>query len=261
MEPEGLLIDGARKAAVAARELWWRARPPQARGELPLARVKRRLELVVGALYGETPVILPSDPPPRPTWLARVLGRAPRHLSPRSAQASTDGSSVWLPRAIETGDDEGAALATYRLLALEQVARAARGSPPPPRAIGSSTISTRSRRPRRWIGSWPAIRWARGRPARGPRTRAARAALARAADGAGAPRRAAGPGDALGESRDAAARGPRHGDARGVTPLGARRRGAAAPHSHALSRRGDRPALGPAACRAAVGERSAGGTR
>ena len=129
MEPEGLLIDGARKAAVAARELWWRARPPQARGELPLARVKRRLELVVVALYGQTPVILPSDPPPRPTWLARVLGRAPRHLSTRSAQASTDGSSVWLPRAIETGDDEGAALATYRLLALEQVARAARGMP------------------------------------------------------------------------------------------------------------------------------------
>jgi nitric oxide reductase NorD protein len=129
VEPEGLLIDGARKAAVAARELWWRARPPQARGELPLARVKRRLELVVVALYGQTPVILPSDPPPRPTWLARVLGRAPRHLSTRSAQASTDGSSVWLPRAIATGDDEGAALATYRLLALEQVARAARGMP------------------------------------------------------------------------------------------------------------------------------------
>jgi nitric oxide reductase NorD protein len=129
VEPEGLLIEGARKAVVAARELWWRARPPQARGELPLARVKRRLELVVGALCGQTPVILASDPPPRPTWLARMFGRAPPHLSPRTPQASTDGASVWLPRAIETGDDEGAALATYRLLALEQVARATRGTP------------------------------------------------------------------------------------------------------------------------------------
>ena len=128
MEPEGLLIDGARKAAVAVRELWWRARPPQARGELPLARVKRRLELVVGALYGDIPAILPSDPPPRPTWLARVFGRAPRHLSARIAHPFTDGFSVWLPRAIETGD-EGAAVATYRLLALEQVARAVRGTP------------------------------------------------------------------------------------------------------------------------------------
>jgi nitric oxide reductase NorD protein len=130
VEPEGLLIDGARKAAVAVRELWWRARPPPARGALPLARVRRRLELVAAALYGDIPAILPSDPPPRPTWLARVFGRAPGHLSARTAQASTDGASVWLPRAVETGDDdERVALATYRLLALEQVARAARGTP------------------------------------------------------------------------------------------------------------------------------------
>ncbi|RPH73921.1 MAG: hypothetical protein EHM88_23510, partial [Candidatus Rokuibacteriota bacterium] len=130
MEPEGLLIDGARRASVAVRELWWRARPPQARGELPLARVKRRLELVVGALYGDTPPILPSDPPPRPTWLARVFGRAPGHLLSPAAPAGTDGASVWLPRAVEIGhDDESAAVAAYRLLALEQVARAARGTP------------------------------------------------------------------------------------------------------------------------------------
>ena len=130
MEPEGLLIDAARRAAVAARELWWRARPPRVRGELPLARVKRRLELVTGALYGAAPAILPSDPPPRPTWLARVFGRAPGHLSARVAQASTDGASVWLPRTLEVGEnDERAAVATYRLLALEQVARAARGTP------------------------------------------------------------------------------------------------------------------------------------
>jgi nitric oxide reductase NorD protein len=130
VEPEGLLIDGARRAAVAVRELWWRARPPQARGALPLARVKRRLELVAGALYGDTPPILPSDPPPRPTWLARVFGRAPGHLLSPAAQASTDGASVWLPRAVDIGhDDESAAVAAYRLLALEQVARAARGTP------------------------------------------------------------------------------------------------------------------------------------
>jgi nitric oxide reductase NorD protein len=130
VEPEGLLIDGARKVTVATRELWWRARPPRGRHELPLARVKRRLELVAGALYGDIPSILPSDPPPRPTWLARVLGRAPGHLSARTAPPGTDGASVWLPRAIETGaDDEQAAVATYRLLALEQMARAARGTP------------------------------------------------------------------------------------------------------------------------------------
>lgn len=129
MEPEGLLIDGARRAAVAARELWWRARPPRAPGKLPLVRVKRRLELVTGALYADAPVIVPSDPPPRPTWLARVFGRAPGHLIARGAEASTDGASVWLPRALDIDDDESAAVATYRLLALEQVARAVRGTP------------------------------------------------------------------------------------------------------------------------------------
>jgi nitric oxide reductase NorD protein len=130
VEPEGLLIDGAQRAAVAARELWWRVRPSPARGEVPLARVKRRLEIVIGALCGEIPTILPSDPPPRATWLARALGRAPDHLSPRTAQASTDGVSVWLPRVLETVDgDDTAAVTRYRLLALEQVGRAARGTP------------------------------------------------------------------------------------------------------------------------------------
>jgi nitric oxide reductase NorD protein len=128
VEPEGLLIDGARRAAVAARELWWRARPPRARAELPLARVRRRLELVAAALYGDTPAMLPSDPAPRPTWLARALGRAPGHLAPRAAQAFTDGTSVWLPRALAIQGSEETAIATYRLLALEQVARAARGT-------------------------------------------------------------------------------------------------------------------------------------
>jgi nitric oxide reductase NorD protein len=128
VEPEGLIIDGARKAALAARELWWRARPPRARHELPLARVLRRLELVTGALCGTVPAILPSDPPPRPTWLARAFGHAAAHLAPRTAPACTDGTSVWLPRVLATDGDERAATAAYRLLALEQAARVARGS-------------------------------------------------------------------------------------------------------------------------------------
>jgi nitric oxide reductase NorD protein len=127
-EPEGLLIEGARRAAVAARELWWRARSPATRGELPLSHVKQRLELFAAALYGAVPPIRPSDPPPRPTWLARVLGRAPRHLASRIARASTDGVSIWLPRAIPAGNDEASAFTRYRLLAIEQAARATRGT-------------------------------------------------------------------------------------------------------------------------------------
>jgi nitric oxide reductase NorD protein len=130
VEPEGLLTECAWRAAVAARERWWRARASPERDRLPLTRVKRRLDLVLGALYGDAPAILPSDPPPRPTWLARVMRRVPGHLSPRVAHAATDGGSVWLPRALDVdSDDEQAAITTYRLLALEQVARAVRGTP------------------------------------------------------------------------------------------------------------------------------------
>jgi nitric oxide reductase NorD protein len=126
-DPEGLLAEGARRAAVAVRELWWRARPPEARPALPLARVKRRLELVVTALFAAAPPIVPADPPPAPTWLARLLGRAPRRDA-RIALASTDGACLRLPRAIETGDPDATA-DTYRLLAIEQAARACRGTP------------------------------------------------------------------------------------------------------------------------------------
>jgi nitric oxide reductase NorD protein len=128
-EPEGLLAEGARRATVAVRELWWRARPPEARPELALSHVKRRLELLVAALFGGSPSILPADPPPPPTWLARLLGRAPDHLLARAAPASTDGTGIWLPRQMWAGDDPGPALARYRLLAVEQVARLARGTP------------------------------------------------------------------------------------------------------------------------------------
>jgi nitric oxide reductase NorD protein len=124
-EPEALLADGAQRAAVAVRELWRRARPARS-GERALADVRRRLDLFLAALYEDPPAIVASDPPPAPTWLARAFGRAPRHLVERTALAATDGASIRLPRTLPGGD--GADI-TYRLLAVEQAARAARGTP------------------------------------------------------------------------------------------------------------------------------------
>jgi nitric oxide reductase NorD protein len=126
-EPEGLLIEGARVAAAGARDLWWRIRPPDEPPVLPLGRVCRRLELLLSALHGQTVPILAADPDPRPTWLARLLGRAPRHLAPAEALPATDGELVWLPRVLDAREGEGAALDQYRLLAVEQAVRAARG--------------------------------------------------------------------------------------------------------------------------------------
>src|SRR6185295_5380289 len=117
-EPEGLIIEGARLATAGARDLWWRVRPRDEPPVLALARVRARLELLLHALHGEALPILPADPEPRPTWLARVLGRAPRHLASAGALAATDGARLWLPRALDAGAGEGPALDRYRLLAV-----------------------------------------------------------------------------------------------------------------------------------------------
>ena len=126
-EPEGLLIEGARIAASRARDLWWRMHPPAQAPRLALERVRPRLELLLHALHGTVLPIVPADPDPPPTWLARFFGRAPRYLMPGEALAATDGDRVWLPRALDARSGEEAALEWYRLLAIEQAARAAHG--------------------------------------------------------------------------------------------------------------------------------------
>jgi len=126
-EPEGLLIDGARIAVAGARDLWWRVRPATEPPVLVLDRVRHRLELLLSALNGWGIRILPADAEPAPTWLAVLLGRAPRHLVPAGALAATDGQTVWLPRSLDARDGEPTALDRFRLLAIEQAARATRG--------------------------------------------------------------------------------------------------------------------------------------
>lgn len=127
-EPEGLVIEGARLAAAAARDLWRRGAPPAERARLPLARIRQRLELFLAAFYADPPAILPADPPPAPVWLARLLGRAPRHLARYTAAAATDGVRIWLPRDLDAAEGESGAVAMYRLLAVEQAARVTRGT-------------------------------------------------------------------------------------------------------------------------------------
>jgi nitric oxide reductase NorD protein len=126
-EPEGLIIEGARIAVTGARDLWWRVRPPAAPPVLALGLVRRRLELLLHAVCGEPLAIYPSDDEPAPTWLARVLGRAPRHLLARAAAAGTDGRHIWLPRILPATDGHAAAMDRYRLLAVEQTTRLTRG--------------------------------------------------------------------------------------------------------------------------------------
>ena len=124
-EPEDLIAEGALLATRAARQLW--ARRAGADPGPGLAELRRRLELFVVALFPDSPGIGPADPPPAPTLLARLAGRAPRR-SGADALASTDGRRIRLPRRLEAVPSPGVA-ARYRLLALAQAARAARGTP------------------------------------------------------------------------------------------------------------------------------------
>lgn len=172
-EPEGLLIEGARVAVAGARDLWWRVRPVAAAPELALGQVRQRLELFLSALYDERVPILPADPEPAPTWLARLLGRAPRYLTTVGALAGTDGRHVWLPRALDARDGEAAALGRYRLLAVEQAARIGRGF-----ARAHPRDAARIERDLYWAAAAAAVdhRLARDLPGLAPGLRAARGA-------------------------------------------------------------------------------------
>jgi nitric oxide reductase NorD protein len=128
-EPEEVILDGAHHATTFAAALWRRryARAPEPL--LHLAEVKQRLELFTGAMFRAAPPIGVAEPPAIPHWMARLALRTPGHLVERRARASTDGERIRLPAALGAADGSGAAFARYRLLAVQQAARAERGTP------------------------------------------------------------------------------------------------------------------------------------
>lgn len=90
--------------------------------------VRRRLELLVTAVYDRPIPIATAEPHRRgrvSLW-ERLLG--PRHLTPHAVLPSTDGERIQLPREIGAGDEESA-LTSYRLLAMQQAERIVRGTP------------------------------------------------------------------------------------------------------------------------------------
>lgn len=126
-EPEDVILEGAHFATTFIGDLWRRHMPQQ---PVPgLTDVQQRLELFVGALFGEALPIAVAEPPDVPTWLARLARPIPRHLDDRRAQASTDGARIRLPKTLAARADFDTTITNYRLLALEQAARAARGTP------------------------------------------------------------------------------------------------------------------------------------
>ncbi len=127
-EPEDLLAEGALAATRLARELWGR-RAAGARGERPrLTNLRRRLELLVAAVFPDAPEIGTAEAPAPLSFLTRLARRRSGPVTARSALSSTDGRRIRLPRDLDELAPDDVPL-QYRLLALEQGARAARGTP------------------------------------------------------------------------------------------------------------------------------------
>ncbi|HEY0971879.1 MAG TPA: hypothetical protein VGE02_12995, partial [Gemmatimonadales bacterium] len=125
-EPEDVLLEGAHAATTFVSRLWRRHVPGPPR--VQLGDVRQRLEVLLGAIFGEPPQIVPAEPAARPSFAGRIARRIPRHMIDEREHASTDGERIRLPRAIEARDGRDAVLALYRLLAVQQGARAARGT-------------------------------------------------------------------------------------------------------------------------------------
>src|SRR5688572_20328589 len=124
-EPEDVLLDGAHIATEYVARLW--RRHANGAPEFGLGEARRRLETLLAALYAAPLPIVPAEAPARPTLFGRLAHRMPRHLVDLRALPSTDGARIRLPPQLDASADDPAA--RYRLLAVVQAARAARGTP------------------------------------------------------------------------------------------------------------------------------------
>ena len=126
-EAEDVIVDAARHATVYMRTLWQRNRPAPTRAAptAELSALAHRLDLLIAAVFGRSFALKVAMPPPRPSVLRRIVlrGEGPQ---PRKAVPATDGTSIWLPRELSAPNSE-AGTEEYRLLALQQAARASRG--------------------------------------------------------------------------------------------------------------------------------------
>lgn len=126
-EPEDVIAEGALHATRLVRELWSRHRAGQLDPRPSLRDLKRRLELFLGAVFPDAPELGVAEPPAPRSWLARLAQRSTAHLHHEDAIAASNGERILLPadlHHIPAKDIPD----RYRLLALEQGARVARGT-------------------------------------------------------------------------------------------------------------------------------------
>lgn len=96
------------------------------RPTVQLDAVRRRLELLLAAMYGRH---IPIAPPElrRDSWWRRAVRAVSPYAQPQMMPAS-DGESLRLPSSLDATLGDDAAIARYRLLAIEQGERVVRGT-------------------------------------------------------------------------------------------------------------------------------------
>ena len=142
-EPEELILEGAHFATRIARDAWRRYGAHPASRDVRLSSVRARLELFLAALFQQPIAIAPMEPPAPRTWLSRLANRDSARSPHDPLLSGTDGRRIYLPPSIEPGhrdsrasrpardqtvEETETALALYRLLAVQQAARLARGT-------------------------------------------------------------------------------------------------------------------------------------
>ena len=98
-----------------------------ASGTVRLDDVRRRLELLVTAVYDRPIPIATAEPPRRRPFAAWRDMLRPAHLRSPTPLPATDGERIQLPREIQSASADDA-LAQYRLMAIEQAERIARNT-------------------------------------------------------------------------------------------------------------------------------------
>jgi nitric oxide reductase NorD protein len=100
---------------------------PEPSDDVALEDVRRRLELLLAAVYGHPVTVAAADPPRAPGPLSRLFRRIPAHMAAPDALPASDGERVLLPPRLEPGRG-GDPLARYRVMAMQQAERLARGT-------------------------------------------------------------------------------------------------------------------------------------
>ena len=94
---------------------------------LPLYQVQRRLELLIAAVH-DHPIAIKSESSPPPNWLTRTWRLVAPNSGIKDGVPESNADSIRLPAELPATEGKDAALARYRLFAIEQAERIVRGT-------------------------------------------------------------------------------------------------------------------------------------